>query len=89
MATVKQDTQVFFKGTTLFLLKGTEYPEKSELVTFKPELFETIQSPKTKKVEAKIEEKFEAPKEELLIEEPVSELKVTVEETPTPRRKRK
>ena len=104
MAIVKETSKVFFQGISTTLEKGVEYSDSAAIVKAKPALFEGAKAaPKAKKApvkkapkkeEIKIEEKFEAPKEELLIEEPVAALEVIEVEEPkeevkTSRRKRK
>jgi len=83
MAIIIDDTQVFFGGSSFELIKGNFIDDDSALVKAKPELFiiETKKvvkptKPKTARVTKKV-----APKEELLIEEPIAAM--DVEETLT------
>ena len=100
MAIVKQTTSVFFQGLNINLIKGNTIQDSSPLVQAKPELFEILEvkvektpkAPKAKRVSKA--QKVVEPKEELLIEEPVAELKVTeeapeeVKEAPKRRKRR-
>ena len=82
MAIIKETTQVFFGGINITLIKGNEVQDSSPLVKAKPELFEESEPKKAVKKSEKAVKKVETkeePKEELLVEEPVTALEVTEE----------
>ena len=81
MVEVKEEVMVYFEGSNSLLLKGAKYPKNAKIVKAFPSYFELEQNiPAKKPKEIKVEDKVK-PKEELLIEEPVSTLKVTEEPT--------
>jgi len=94
MAIIKETVKVFFAGNSIELIKGNEIQDSSALVKAKPELFMVEETPKSKPQKKTIktvkkQEPKEELKEELLVEAPIAELEVQIEEPKEEKPKRR
>jgi len=90
MAKVLIDTKIYFKGNSQIIPAGTVFDDNAEIVlknkdkfVFEDKKEHKTQTKEVKKPAKNRKVKKEEPKEELLIEAPVSELDVEIKEETT------